>query len=183
MVHVLQDATDPALVAACLLGDEAAWRELIRRYGAYVYGVAARAYRLTGVAADEVFQDACVRIYDGLAGYTGSGPLRAWVRQVTLSACREHFRQAQRRRNLDVVEEEAAAELPGLEEALDVREAVAGLGEPCRSTIALYFWEDLTQSEVAKRLEVPEGTVAARVSRCLRRLRGRLQESGGDGPS
>jgi RNA polymerase sigma-70 factor (ECF subfamily) len=97
------------------------------------------------------------------------------IRAVTLSACREHLRQAGRRKDVTVepVEEGVLDEVDAL---LDVRRAVVALGEPCRTTIELHFYEDLTQAQVAERLHVAPGTIAARLSRCVRRLRTMLQE-------
>jgi RNA polymerase sigma factor (sigma-70 family) len=166
-----------------------AWTALVRRYAGYISAVATRAFRLDPAAAEEVFQDTCVRIYDGLAGYAGRGTLRAWIREVTISACREYFRRAQRnlRETLEdpaeLPEADAGQDLDSFERALDVREAVIALGDPCRGTLELAFFRDLTQAETARRLGVPEGTVAARVSRCLRRLRDRLQGDDDSGTS
>lgn len=170
--------SDDDVVRACLDGRSWAWTELIGRYGAYVYGVATRAYRLDPGAAEEVFQDVCVRIYDGLRGYRGDG-LRAWIRQVTISACRDHFRRLGKQARLISIDGHDPAEPDTTDQdlAMDVRAAVAAMGDPCRATIELAFFEDLTQAEAAKRLEVPEGTIAARISRCLRRLRDRMQEN------
>lgn len=174
-----QEASDDDLVQACLAGDEQAWAAMLGRYGAYVYAVAVRAYRLEPQAADEVFQDVCVRLYDGLAGYRGSGGFKPWVRQVTISACRDHFRRLSRHERGQPLDgyDPPEAEMADLDAALDVRGAVARLKDPCRTTIEYAFFLDLTQAETAKRLGVPEGTVAARISRCLRRLRDDLQEN------
>jgi RNA polymerase sigma-70 factor, ECF subfamily len=175
-------STDDELVERCLKGDEAAWTGLVERYGVYVYAIAARAYRLDGAAADDVFQDVWVRLYDGLSGYSGSGSFRPWLRAVVISACREHLRRAARGGPVQTLEPEAAP-LEDLDGALDVRHAVSALGEPCRGTIGLYFYAGLTQAEVAGRLGVPAGTVAARLSRCLKRLRDALQEPSAPSPS
>ena len=177
-------ASDEELVAGCLAGDDNSWAELISRYAAYIYAIATRAYGLGPVAAEEVFQDACIRVYEGLAGFSGRGEFRSWLRAVVLSAAREHLRTEGRRS--EVAQEEdpgTAAELEELETALDVRAAVLALGEPCSGTIGLYFFRNLTQAEVAESLGVPSGTVAARLSRCLKRLRDALQESGPPGAS
>ena len=176
--RVETDPSDAELVAGCLRGDERAWDALIDRYSAYIYAVALRAFGLSPEAAEEVFSDVCVRMYDGLAGYSGAGEFRSWLRAVVISACREHLRRESRRGSADVepAEPDRIAEL---EMALDVRAAVVALGDPCATTIALNFFEDLTQAEVARRLRVPSGTVAARLSRCLRRLREALQEPAG----
>lgn len=172
-------ASDEQLVAACLAGDEHSWAELISRYAAYIYAIATRAFGLGPAAAEEVFQDVCIRVYEGLAGFSGRGEFRSWLRAVVLSAAREHLRKEARR--IEVGSEAdpgTEAELETLETALDVRAAVSALGEPCNGTIGLYFFRNLTQAEVAERLGVPPGTVAARLSRCLKRLRDALQESG-----
>ncbi|MEX2558010.1 MAG: sigma-70 family RNA polymerase sigma factor [Actinomycetota bacterium] len=172
-------ASDDELVAACLAGDEHSWVELISRYAAYIYAIATRAFGLPPAAAEEVFQDACIRVYEGLAGFSGRGEFRSWLRAVVLSAAREHLRKEARRPEVaHEVDPGTEAELEELETALDVRAAVLALGEPCNGTIGLYFFRNLTQAEVAESLGVPPGTVAARLSRCLKRLRDALQESG-----
>jgi RNA polymerase sigma-70 factor (ECF subfamily) len=170
--------TDEEIVAACLAGDERGWNALIDRYAAYIYAVALRAFSLTPDASEEVFQDVCVRLYDGLRGYSGRGEFRAWLRAVVLSACREYLRR-EGRRSAEVTEQAVDDRIEALETALTVRTAVARLGEPCATTVSMHFFADLTQVEVAMRLGVPPGTVAARISRCLRRLRDSLQEPAG----
>jgi RNA polymerase sigma-70 factor (ECF subfamily) len=175
-------SSDEELVERCLKGEEGAWTALVERYGVYVYAIAAKAYRLDITAADDVFQDVWVRLYDGLSGYSGTGRFRSWLRAVVVSACREHLRRAARGGPIQIAEPEAAP-LDDIDGALDVRHAVSALGEPCRGTIALYFYAGLTQAEVAGRLGVPSGTVAARLSRCLKRLRDALQEPAPPSPS
>jgi RNA polymerase sigma factor (sigma-70 family) len=170
--------SDAEIVAACLRGEERAWDALIDRYAAYIYAIALRAFALPAQAAEEVFQDVCVRVYDGLAGFSGRGEFRSWLRAVVVSACREHLRREGRRRP-DAVEPQEDDGIDALETALVVRTAVSALGEPCATTVSLHFFGGMTQAEVALRLGVPSGTVAARLSRCLRRLRDTLQEPAG----
>lgn len=55
-------------------------------------------------------------------------------------------------------------------DAADVRAAVAQLPEHERVAVEMTYYEDLTQREIAERLDVPLGTVKARVSRGTRRL-------------
>jgi len=169
------ETSDADLVAACLRGEERAWDALIDRYAAYMYAVAIRGFRLSQDAAEDVFSDACVRLYDGLRGYSGAGEFRSWLRAVVVSAAREYLRREARRPPAEV-EPAEPDRIDELETALEVRSAVSALGEPCATTVSLHFFADLTQAEVASRLGVPSGTVAARISRCLRRLRDTLQE-------
>lgn len=173
---------DEDLVRGALAGEEQAWDELIDRYASYILAIISRAFGIGGHAAEEIFQDVCVRMFDGLGGFAGRAPFRSWLRAVTLSACREHLRKAARTSPAEV-DPEASDELGQLETALVVRSAVTQLGDPCRVTLELHFFEDLTQAEVAKRLGAPPGTIAARVSRCLNRLKEALQERPAAGTS
>jgi RNA polymerase sigma-70 factor (ECF subfamily) len=178
----LAAATDEELVAGCLSGDDRAWDALIDRYAAYIYAIAVRAFSLRPDAADEVFQDVCIRLSEGLKGYSGKGQFRSWLRAVVVRACRDHLRR-EARRAPEQVEPAVDDRIDMIETALVVRAAVDALGEPCSTTIALHFFADLTQAEVAERLSVPSGTVAARLSRCVRRLRDALQGSHGSAAS
>ena len=57
--------------------------------------------------------------------------------------------------------------------------AVDGLEPELRATIILADLEELPQREVAKMLDIPEGTVASRLFRARRKLRAALEASAG----
>jgi RNA polymerase sigma-70 factor (ECF subfamily) len=69
---------------------------------------------------------------------------------------------------------EAAPRLDATETAGIVREAFATLPEEQRTPLTLAFFDGLSQSEIAERLQQPLGTVKARIRRGLARLRERL---------
>ena len=54
---------------------------------------------------------------------------------------------------------------------LDVRRALDALGVGDRRLLAARYWDDLTQGQVAVRLDLPEGTVKVRLHRIRERLR------------
>ena len=73
----------------------------------------------------------------------------------------------------DALEEEAVelasdGELAGIEEAMDVHEALAGLEPPCREMLDRFFARDEPYRVIADALGLPMGTVASRISRCSR---------------
>lgn len=84
-----------------------------------------------------------------------------------------------RKRRHQVVDVDSLRELMGEDgremvarfaDAADVRAAVAQLPEHERIAVQMAYYDDLTQREIADRLDVPLGTVKARVSRGTRRL-------------
>lgn len=66
--------------------------------------------------------------------------------------------------------------------SLEVGRALEALPAPQRRAIELAYFEDLTQREIADRLDVPLGTIKARMARGMRRL-GELLGAGGRGPA
>jgi DNA-directed RNA polymerase specialized sigma24 family protein len=58
-----------------------------------------------------------------------------------------------------------------LDEALAVHEALAAAPEHCREILDRFFARDESYKTIGEALELPSGTIASRISRCLARLR------------
>ena len=61
-------------------------------------------------------------------------------------------------------------------ENIDLTNAITSLNEDLRSITVLYYFEDMSTVEIAKFLEIPEGTVRSRLSRAREKLREVLKE-------
>lgn len=66
------------------------------------------------------------------------------------------------------------SEVSAYEDAAAVRKALATLPEAQREVVTLSFYEDLSHSAIAERLELPIGTVKSRIRLALKRLDGML---------
>ena len=73
------------------------------------------------------------------------------------------------------VTEEGSSDLSDVEEAFEVREAVAGLSEACQDILDRFFARDQSYKTISDELEIPSGTIASRIARCLGRLRSELE--------
>ncbi|HEY7453152.1 MAG TPA: sigma-70 family RNA polymerase sigma factor [Thermoleophilaceae bacterium] len=169
--------SDADLVARCREGDRDAWNELVERFSRYVYAIAVRGYRLSGPDAEDVFQDAFARTYEQLGRLRDDAAIRPWLAQLTRRLCVDRLRAAGREMPTD----DAAA--PGadpdwqarLDEALTVHQAMGGLSENCREVLDRFFCRDESYQTIGSALGLPPGTIASRISRCLTRLRERLE--------
>jgi RNA polymerase sigma factor (sigma-70 family) len=64
---------------------------------------------------------------------------------------------------------------------MELRTALAALPAPQRQAIELAYFADLSQRQIAERLQVPLGTVKARMARGMRRLAVLLDQPGAAG--
>ncbi len=168
------ELSDARLVARCRGGDEEAWGALVERFSRYVYAIAVQAFRLPESDAEDVFQEVFARVYERLDTLREDEAVRPWIGQLTRRLCIDRLRAGSREITADT---EELPETPGddvlaqLEEAFDVHDALARLSENCREILDRFFARDESYRAIGEALELPAGTIASRISRCLVKLR------------
>ena len=169
-------ATDAQLVRACRAGDETAWGELVERFSRYVYAIATQGFRLREHDAEDVFQEVFTRVYQRLDTLRDDSAVRPWIAQLTRRICLDRIAATSREEPVEEVEAGADEEtLAELEEAFTVHEALAELSEACREVLDRFFARDESYRTIGKELQLPAGTIASRISRCLGKLRELLE--------
>ena len=170
MVTSLSDAR---LVARCREGDEAAWSELVTRFSRYVYAIISQGFGLRAENAEDVFQEVFARAYQHLGRLREDEAIRPWIAQLTRRLCIDQIRSGSREQLSDEEPEPADVDetLDTLVEALAVHEALAELPEHCQEILDRFFARDESYRTISEALDLPAGTIASRISRCLGRLR------------
>lgn len=174
------------------LGDDRAEREIERAWAAGEPDALARAYdRFSPVvftycarslsdrdAAADCTQETFVGAWRSRARYDASrGPLVAWLLGIARYRVLDARRAAPRipmPTDLtpgDVADATGPTEGDVVIDRLLLAEAVRALSPRARSVIELAFWSDLSQTEIADRLQLPLGTVKSDMRRALQRLR------------
>jgi DNA-directed RNA polymerase specialized sigma24 family protein len=69
-----------------------------------------------------------------------------------------------------------------IEMAFDVHEALAGLSGNCQEILDRFFARDESYRVIGEALELPPGTIASRISRCLGKLRDTFDAEEGRNP-
>jgi RNA polymerase sigma-70 factor (ECF subfamily) len=177
---------DGELVARAAQGDERAIGRLYDRHGAVLYAVA---YRIVGQRADaeEVVLEAFAQAWRDAARFdAGRGSVAGWLGMIARSRALDLVRSRGRR---DRITASAAADRPDASPAMgesrpdparsmeheeqrrQIRQALETLSPPQRQAIELAYFEGLSQSEIAARLEEPLGTVKTRVRLGMQKLR------------
>ena len=175
-----EELSDAELVARCRNGDDDCWRQLVERYSRYVYAISVQAFRLPESDADDVFQEVFARAYEHLGKLRDDAALRPWLAQLTRRLCIDTLRNGSREQPTgEELEPDGVDDtIEQIDEALALHEAMRALPDHCAEILDRFFARDESYRTIGEALELPAGTVASRISRCLIRLRGELEGEG-----
>jgi RNA polymerase sigma factor (sigma-70 family) len=181
-VPSIEDARDRDLVRQVRSGDEEAFRALFRRYGPLAKGLAHKVIRQPFMA-EEIVQEAFLALWRNPGSYREDrGSFRSWLLSTVHHRAVDLVRreEAQRRRGQEQQAAEAFQEdlaesvadrvdLAGTRER--VRRALLDIPAAQRQILQMMYFEGKTQSDIARELELPLGTVKSRTLLGMRRLR------------
>jgi RNA polymerase sigma factor (sigma-70 family) len=170
------EQSDAQLVSRCRAGDADAWNEFVERISRYVYAICSRGFRLAQHDAEDVFQEVFARAFERLAELRSDDAVRPWLAQLTRRLCIDRLRLLARDTPSDAEPDEREVDdvLSTLDDAMAVRTALDKVGDPCREILDRFFCRDESYRTIGDDLEIPSGTIASRISRCLDKVRTEL---------
>lgn len=176
--------TDEQLMRRIASGDEEALVELHHRYVNLVYSMAYRVLG-NGPAAEEATQDVFMKLWERADQFDPSkGRLTSWLLTVARRTAIDLYRKQARRTpdeglwSLDDAEwlavENASFTRRAADEHDSLRHALADLPDEQRDVLLLAYFGGLSQSEIARHLDIPLGTVKTRMRLGMNKLRDAL---------
>jgi RNA polymerase sigma-70 factor (ECF subfamily) len=186
----LAPKTDQEIVVLARAGEEAAYRELIRRYERPLFSLLFRMVRDRELAED-LAQETFVKALNAIESYRPEFKFSSWIFKIANNAAIDHLR----RRELDTLSlegspqaetpeaiEATALQIGGRQESplaeVEARElggqieaAIAQLRPEYRSCILLRHVEGRAYEEIAEILNLPLGTVKTYLHRARNELR------------
>ncbi|QDP95416.1 sigma-70 family RNA polymerase sigma factor [Microlunatus elymi] len=178
-----QDVLDASLAERFRRGDEQAFAEVYQSWSALIYTLALRSLA-DQADAEDITQQVFVAAWRSRTQFDPQrSALRNWLLGITRFKIADTYQR--RRRDLRVVNEVIAqahvrtldpelAELNDTADRMVIADVLAGLEDEPRRVLRLAFFEDLTHSQIAERLQLPPGTVKSHIRRSLQKLRDRL---------
>ena len=130
---------------------------------------------------DDALQDAYVKAFVALPGFTGASSVGTWLYRIVYNTCLDELRRRGRAPLVsgdDAVERAEATHNPdyAVETATDLARALSDLPPDFRAAVILIDAEGMSYDEASEILDVPVGTLASRVNRARARLRSALGE-------
>jgi RNA polymerase sigma-70 factor (ECF subfamily) len=167
--------------------DAGAMRELYDHYGRLIYSLIQRMVR-NSAAAEDLVQETFLRIWNRMPAFDQErGALGPWVLTVARNRAIDYLRSTDGRMSagaLDLDRLEHPGQFCGfdnralsLDRARMLKEAFEKLTPNQKTVIELAYYEGLSQTEMADRMQQPLGTIKTWVRSALKVLREQLTEA------
>ncbi|MGM1018183.1 MAG: RNA polymerase sigma factor [Actinomycetota bacterium] len=164
-------------------GDETALAELYRRWSPVIFTLALRSLGDRGDAED-VTQRTFVSAWSSRASYDSSkARLSTWLVSIARRRIADTHESRAKIRALQEEMERLTAPADLVSGPIDLAESILVANElqqlqpDAQAVMRLAFYDDLTHEEIARRLDMPLGTVKSHIRRSLTRMRDRLEVS------
>lgn len=183
-------AEDLQLIERCKRGDQAAYARLVRKYQNPVYNLCRKMVRNPDEARD-LTQEAFVKTFASLDRYNPVYAFSSWLYKITANLCIDHLRkQHMKLCSIDEPMESDEGTIPrqiedggprpdDLAQRGELQRAIHGaidkLPPHYRVILIMRHQEQLSYEEIAAALDIPLGTVKARIHRARDSLKAFLQ--------
>lgn len=153
-------------------GNKDAFVKLITAAEKSMYRVARAILKSDNECADAI-QEAILKAYKSIGGLREPQYFKTWLTKILINECNRILRN--NRKVIPIEEYMDQAYTLDPYEKLEIQEAVSSLEDEFRIVVILFYFEDMTIKDIAKMLDIPEGTVKSRLSRARERLSKQLK--------
>jgi len=166
------------MIEGCIKRDSRCQTLLYEEYAPFLYGVALR-YTKTEEDAQDVLQDAFIRIFDTMEQYEGKGSLRAWMRRIVANQAFELLKHQSKATfvNYDDYEESIADESIVESDKLTHKillDFIKELPQKYQTVFNLCVIDGYSYSEAAEKLKNTEAKCRIHLFRARNILKGKV---------
>ncbi len=180
MASQYENLENEALFELYRKGDLAAFDHFYERMSPKIWGFIKKKIESTAHAED-IYQEVWSKVHRSKEQYDSKFPLNPWVFTIARSVLFDQLRHVQRNRealldeeNMDQKISEASLKAEASELTFDWESKLASLTPEQREIIQLRYLKDWSFAEIAKSLGLNEDNVRQKISRIVKRIRGRL---------
>ncbi|CAH0994517.1 ECF RNA polymerase sigma-E factor [Emticicia aquatica] len=178
----MQSKNDRELLEACLRRESKAQAALYHQYKGRFFGICRR-YAQSREDAEDLLQDAFVKIFLNLNELRNADQLGAWIRRVVVNVCIDYYHKKVNFTNLEEI-----VELPSQDWENDnvinqmsnqeLLSAVNELSDGAKMVFNLFVIDGFSHQEIAKMLNITEGTSKSQLFFAKKVLRKKLEQMG-----
>lgn len=166
--------TEREIINGCIKKDEVCQRMLFEQFAAGMMTVCRRYARDQGEAED-ILQDAFIRIFSFIRQYRSEGSLEGWIRRIVVNTALKAIQK--RKIVFSGINEEhervqsTEADAPSNLSAEELLKLISQLPDGYRLVFNLYVMEEYNHEEIAGMLKITAGTSRSQLSKARRMLK------------
>ena len=165
--------TEKELIEGCIRENSKHQRELYRRYAGKML-VVARRYARHQMEAEDIVQDAFIKVFDNIGKFAGKGSFEGWVRRIVVNtALKKQDRKSFRNEQIGIENREEGSLQPEAYADLNAEELlgmIARLPDGYRLVFNLYAIEGYSHREIADLLGIKESTSRSQLVKARKML-------------
>lgn len=171
--------TEKELIKGCIRENRACQRELFERYAGTMLTVCRR-YTRHQMEAEDILQDAFIKIFDNISKFQGKGSFEGWIRRIVVNTALKNYQKSSFQKERIGLEpfddrplEPTAVSNLQEEELLDL---IAQLPDGYRIVFNLYVIEGYSHKEIADMLEIGESTSRSQLVKARKLLKDQIMK-------
>lgn len=162
------------VIDGCLSGNPLSQRKLYEYFYGYGMSICLR-YAHDQHRAEEILNDAFLKVFFTLHQYDSTRPLKPWIRKILVNTAIDHFRRQKHKvytqQLEDLSDHETPQSVPAVEPGDDVLPILQELTPVYRMVFNLYVMEGFKHHEIAEKLDISIGTSKSNLARAKARLK------------
>lgn len=171
------------IIEGCIGHNRKAQQMLWKKYSGYLLGVCLR-YATDRPEAEDILQEALLKIYFNIGEYSGTGSFKGWLRKVTVNCAISHYHKNLKHKHHIDIDDYVSGET-GEESfendfytAEELHKVLNELPPGYRLVFNLYSIEGFKHREIAEKLGIDVNTSKSQYSRARAILRKKLEDLG-----
>ena len=167
------------LIAGCLRGDRQCQIELFQQFSGKLLAVCIR-YTRHRMEAEDILQDAFVKIFTNLEKYEGKGSFEGWMRRIVVNTALKNYNKSSYQKEKIGLEDYQEGILnPEVLSSLheeEILKLVSQLPDGYRVVFNLYVIEGFSHREIAEQLEIQESTSRSQLVKARKMLQSKITQ-------
>jgi len=172
-----------SIISDCIAGSRKAQAMLYHQFAPKMFGVCLR-YAKDATEAEDNLQEGFIKVFTNLKNFRHDGSLEGWIRRIMINVSLEKIRK---QHLLYPVEDVAVYDTVNFSDdviakisADDLMKLIQQLPPRYRLVFNLYVLEGMSHQEIAKEMDITQGTSKSNLARAREILKKKVQENFGE---
>ena len=165
------------ILAGCIRKERASQIELFKRFSGKLLTVCIR-YTRHRMEAEDILQDAFIKIFKNLEKFEGKGSFEGWMRRIVVNTALKNYNKSSfQKERIGIEDYEGGSMEPTVISDLqeeEILKLVSQLPDGYRMVFNLYIIEGFSHREIAEQLKIQESTSRSQLVKARKMLQSQI---------